>query len=61
MTGGGGLIIDRNDNDGGVGSDFDDKLHEEDDRTQRAIYHGMGVTYDFFLSCIADEAMGLIN
>ena len=34
----GGLIINRNDNnDGGVGSDFDDKLNEDDTQTQSRI------------------------
>ena len=48
---GGGLILDWNDDDsGGVGSEVDDEPNEDNDRIQRVIYHGMGGTYNFFLS-----------
>ena len=47
----GRLRIDWNDDgDGGVGSDFDDELNEDDGRTQRAIWYGMVGTYDLFPS-----------
>ena len=50
MMGGGGLIIDWNENNNnGVGSDFGDELKEDDNQTQRAICHGMGGTYDLFI------------
>ena len=42
-------------------SGFDDKLNEDDGRSPQAIGLSMVGTYDFFLHCIADEAMGLIN
>ena len=46
----GGLVIDRNDDDdGGVWSDFDGEPNEDNGWIQRAIYHGMGRTYSFFL------------
>ena len=47
----GGLIIDWNDDgNGGVGSDINDELNKDDNHIQRAIDHGMGGTYNFFLS-----------
>ena len=61
-NGRGGLIIYQNDDDdGSVGSNFDDDLNEDDGRTQRAIWHGMVGTNDFFPSLYSREAMGLIN
>ena len=42
-------------------SGFDEKLNEDDGRSSQAIWLSMVRTYDFFLHCIADEAMGLIN
>ena len=45
----------------GLGSGFDEKLNEDGDRSPQAIWLSMVGTYDFFLHCIADEAMGLIN
>ena len=53
------MIIDRNDDDdGGVGSDFDDDLNEDDGRTQQAIWHGMVGTYDFFPSLYSQLGYG---
>ena len=47
----GGLIIDRNyDDDGGVRLDIDNEHNKDDDRTLQVIYHGMGGTYNLFLS-----------
>ena len=55
----GWLIIDRNDNDdGGVGSDFDDELNEDDGRTQWVIWNGMVATYDFFPSLYSQWGYG---
>ena len=44
-----------------LGLGFDDKLNEDDGRSPQAIWLSMVGTYDYFLHCIADEAMGLIN
>ena len=47
----GGLLTNRNDNDdGGVGSDFNDELNEDDGRTQQVIWHGMIGNYSFIPS-----------
>ena len=47
---GGRLIIDLNDNNGGgILLYFDNEPNEYNDQIQRAIYHGMGGTYNFFL------------
>ena len=40
---------------------FDDKLNEDDGRSPQAIWLSMVGTYGFFLHCIANEAMGMIN
>ena len=42
-------------------SGFNDKLNEENGRSLQAIWLSMVGTDDFFLHCIADEAMGLIK
>ena len=49
-NGRGGLIINWDDNDGGMELDFDDEFNEDNGRTQRAIWYSMVGTYELFPS-----------